>query len=128
MQELYDGEVGSELFNELRKRADGLKFSSRKACDVERLDEVAKELRIDRRKLRRLGRKLSSVSRFDLRLVHDGLSVPIASIVTTGDFGRACAVAVRAYSGTLKNLELPGYMLTDGKHYAHLESLVGLKR
>lgn len=62
---------------------------------------------------RRIARIAKQVHAFSLHLVGNGADVPIATVVTAKGFESACKTALRAFSGTFKNLELPGYAIKE---------------
>lgn len=53
-----------------------------------------------------------------------GARIGIATFRTSKDFHAACVAAIKHFRGTLKNLELPDYELTDGTHSIDLHKLL----
>ena len=53
-----------------------------------------------------------------------GVAVPVATVKSPKGFEAACRCAVRRFPGTLKHLELPDWMLTDGRQRVELQALL----
>ncbi len=97
--------------------------------EIEALDEAAKSLSVTRRRVRAILKKIASAQAFELRLVsRDGASLPMATVITTGGLERAGRVAVKQFSGLFSSLELPGYVITDGKERIEMENLKKKRR
>ena len=126
MQTIYEGALGSEFFQQIASQTADIDLSKRDAATRARLDEIASGMKTDRKAVRRIARIAMQVQAFSLQLVGNGADVPIATVVTAKGFESACKTALRAFSGTFKNLELPGYAIKeqDGGDRMPLEKLM----
>ena len=73
----------------------------------------------------------ANLKTYRLSLVFDGYrSIPIGSFMSPDGFLQVCIRVCRMFSGTLKNLELPGYLIRDeiSKKEVSLESATGRKQ
>jgi hypothetical protein len=113
MQTIYEGSLGSELFQRIASQTADIDLSKRDAATRARLDEIASGMKTDRKRVRRIARIAKQVRVFSLHLVGNGADVPIATVVTAKGLESACKTALRAFSGTFKSLELPGYAIKE---------------
>lgn len=128
MEKIYDGTLGDPVFQEVSARIDIHSARSLKRDDLDRQAVVAKELGISLRRLRTIARRLLKSRRHEIHLSGNGCRIPIANVITDKGFERACSIVMRTYAGTLKNLELPGYALTDGVRSEALELFIRTKK
>ena len=113
MQTIYEGSLDTEFFQRISSQTADIDLSRRDAWTRARLDEIASGMKTDRKRVRRIARIAKQVHAFSLHLVGNGVDVPIAVVVTAKGFESACKTALRAFSGTFKNLELPGYAIKE---------------
>lgn len=80
-------------------------------------EEVAKEFGCSRTTVRASAARHAQRREFDLLLESDtppSVHLRVCHVVTTKPFIDVALAAFRAYAGTLKKLEVPGWVLTDG--------------
>lgn len=129
MSEIFDGVLASPLYRDAWAFVGRVKPAGKTTEEIEALDEAAKSLSVTRRRVRAILKKIASAQAFELRLVsRDGASLPMATVITTGGLERAGRVAVKQFSGLFSSLELPGYVITDGKGRVELEHLKKKRR
>ena len=127
MQTIYEGSLGSEFFQQIASQTADIDLSKRDAATRARLYEIASGMKTDRKAVRRIARIAKQVHAFSLQLVGNGADVPIATVVTAKGFESACKTALRTFSGTFKNLELPGYAIQEqegGGNHMPLDKLM----
>jgi hypothetical protein len=113
MKTIYEGSLGSKFFQQIASQTADIDLSRRDAWTRARLDEIASGMKTDRKRVRQIARIAKKVQAFSLYLVGNGVCVPVSTVVTANGFESACKTALRAFSGTLKNLELPGYAIKE---------------
>lgn len=106
MQTIYEGSLDTEFFQRIASQTADINLSKRDAWTRARLDEIASEMKTDRKVVRRIARIAKQVQAFSLRLVGNGADVPVATVVTANGFESACKTALRTFCGTFKNLAI----------------------
>lgn len=114
METIYDGNYDYALLRKVAELTEGIDLKRKTRSVVGRLDDVAREIKRDRRAVRKLAAAAQRARSFHLRLEGGGVSIPVAEVVTTEGFDGACKKAIRTYRGTLGAFETQGFYLTDG--------------
>ena len=120
MHTVYEGSLDSGFFQQIASQTADIDLSKRDAATRARLDEIASGMKTDRKAVRRIARIAKQVHAFSLKLVGNGADVPIATVVTAKGFESACKTALRTFSVTFKNLELPGYAIQEQEGGNHM--------
>jgi hypothetical protein len=84
--------------------------------------EVAKEFQLAPSTIRAAAKRISNSVVFELSLLGGGSPMPIGKFAADS-FRKAALGAYRNYHGTFRNLELPCWVITDGKQSVEVMEL-----
>lgn len=116
---IYDGVKDPDYFERVEAA-----LASYQGVERDAVGAVAEQLRMSKAAVRAVRTKLKKMSRYSLVLLNKGgVTVPVADVRSAKGFRSACAAAVKRFPGTLKHLELPDWLLTDGSDRVHVHEI-----
>lgn len=122
---IYDGIGDPDAFESVAALLATTEIPPVRGAKTEAYQSIAAALHLPEGMVRHAARKAASMEEFPLVLCdRGGVVVPVAVVKSPKGFEAACRCAVRHFPGTLKNLELPDWVLTDGRQQIALHALL----